>query len=279
MAILPIFSCDKKIALKISLTYAVIALCWIFFSDQLLLLLARDPQELTTLQSIKGWFFVFFTALLLFFLFQKEIRKQLVIEILLRKNEARLNKTERIAGVGSWELDVGKNKLWWSDETYRLFGFTKGDVSKLFEKFKQSIHPEDKHIVAEMINRAIQEGAPLKIDYRIVLPNGDIRYLHEESQAVYDEALRQVTKRTGSVQDITQQKKLEESREALITELQKSLAEIKALKGILPLCSHCKKIRDAKGNWEDVDVYIYKHSEADISHSICPDCLKTHYPE
>ena len=56
------------------------------------------------------------------------------------------------------------------------------------------------------------------------------------------------------------------------------ISEIQTLRGILPLCSFCKKIRDDKGYWEQVDVYIHKHSQADISHSICPDCTKKHYP-
>jgi hypothetical protein len=55
--------------------------------------------------------------------------------------------------------------------------------------------------------------------------------------------------------------------------------EIKILRGIIPLCSFCKNIRDDKGYWERVDVYISKYSEADISHGICPDCIKEHYPE
>ena len=56
-------------------------------------------------------------------------------------------------------------------------------------------------------------------------------------------------------------------------------SEIKVLRGILPLCSFCKKIRDDEGYWEQVDVYINKHSEADISHSLCPECAKIHYPK
>lgn len=57
------------------------------------------------------------------------------------------------------------------------------------------------------------------------------------------------------------------------------ISEVKKLRGILPLCSFCKKIRDDKGYWEQVDMYIQKNSEADVSHSICPDCLKNNYPE
>lgn len=79
--------------------------------------------------------------------------------------------------------------------------------------------------------------------------------------------------------DISDRKKAEKEREELIRRLETSLSEIKALRGILPLCSFCKKIRDDKGYWEQVDIYINKHSEADISHSICPECLKKHFPE
>ena len=79
--------------------------------------------------------------------------------------------------------------------------------------------------------------------------------------------------------NITERKQTEEEREKLINELQVALKEIKTLRGILPLCSFCKKIRDDKGYWEQVDVYIHKHLQADISHSICPDCAKEHYPD
>ena len=61
--------------------------------------------------------------------------------------------------------------------------------------------------------------------------------------------------------------------------LEDALKEIKTLKGILPICSFCKNIRDDKGYWEKVEVYVQRHSQADFSHSICPDCARKHYPE
>jgi phosphoserine phosphatase RsbU/P len=63
------------------------------------------------------------------------------------------------------------------------------------------------------------------------------------------------------------------------SELQKALAEIKTLRGIIPICSFCKKIRDDKGYWNQIEVYVKKHSEADFSHSYCPECAKIHYPD
>jgi len=73
---------------------------------------------------------------------------------------------------------------------------------------------------------------------------------------------------------IAARKKVEQERELLITELQTALLEIKALSGLLPICAWCKKIRDDKGYWQQIEGYISKHSEAEFSHGICPDCLK-----
>ena len=83
----------------------------------------------------------------------------------------------------------------------------------------------------------------------------------------------------GIVQDITELKQAASKRENAIIKLEKALSEIRTLRGILPLCSFCKKVRNDKGYWEQVDVYLQKYSEADISHGICPECMKRHYPE
>ena len=64
-----------------------------------------------------------------------------------------------------------------------------------------------------------------------------------------------------------------------IEELSAALDHIKTLQGILPICSFCKKIRDDKGYWSQVESYIAKHTDAQFSHGLCPECLKTHYPE
>ena len=79
--------------------------------------------------------------------------------------------------------------------------------------------------------------------------------------------------------DITEREKHKQEKELIIHDLNQALSEVATLRGILPLCSFCKKIRDDKGYWEQVDVYISKHSQADISHSVCPECMKKHYPE
>ena len=61
--------------------------------------------------------------------------------------------------------------------------------------------------------------------------------------------------------------------------LSDALAQVKQLKGIVPICMHCKKIRNDENYWQQVEEYMHEHSEADFSHSICPECLEEHYPD
>ena len=77
-------------------------------------------------------------------------------------------------------------------------------------------------------------------------------------------------------------KELEEARQELkntIHELTVALTEVKQLRGIIPICTSCKNIRDDKGLWQKVEAYIEEHSDADFSHSMCPDCAKSFYEE
>ncbi|MGC4117094.1 MAG: response regulator [Myxococcales bacterium] len=72
---------------------------------------------------------------------------------------------------------------------------------------------------------------------------------------------------------------VERERDALIVELREATAKIKVLRGLLPICGHCKRIRDDQGYWQQLESYIASNSEALFSHGICTDCLKKHYPE
>ena len=81
------------------------------------------------------------------------------------------------------------------------------------------------------------------------------------------------------IHDVTVRRRHEAEREELIAGLRDALAEIKTLSGLLPICAECKKIRDDKGYWQQIEEYIGEHSDARFSHSICPDCMAKLYPE
>ena len=79
--------------------------------------------------------------------------------------------------------------------------------------------------------------------------------------------------------DISERTRAEQEKELLIKKLEGMLSEVKQLSGLLPICCSCKKIRDDQGYWSQIEEYIHKHSEAEFSHSLCPDCARRLYPE
>jgi PAS domain-containing protein len=81
-----------------------------------------------------------------------------------------------------------------------------------------------------------------------------------------------------AVLDISQRRAADMAREKLVVELQDALARVHVLSGMLPICSSCKKVRDDDGYWEQVEVYVQRHSDAQFSHGLCPDCMRTLYP-
>jgi CHASE3 domain sensor protein len=81
------------------------------------------------------------------------------------------------------------------------------------------------------------------------------------------------------IRDIDDRKHSEEERGRLIEELRQALASVKTLSGLLPICASCKKIRDDRGYWNQIESYIRDHSEAQFTHGLCPECLARLYPE
>jgi PAS domain S-box-containing protein len=79
------------------------------------------------------------------------------------------------------------------------------------------------------------------------------------------------------IQDVSERKALEAKREKLIQELQAALTQIRTLNGLLPICAHCKKIRDDKGYWNQLESYLSEHSDIVFSHGLCPDCMEELY--
>jgi len=118
--------------------------------------------------------------------------------------------------------------------------------------------------------------------YQAVVINKDKNgrlYYEEKTITPLRDAQGKITHFVSTGKDITKRKKAEDEREKLIFDLQEALTQVKRLSGLLPICANCKKIRNDKGYWQDVAVYIRDHSEADFSHSVCPSCMKELYPD
>lgn len=125
-----------------------------------------------------------------------------------------------------------------------------------------------------LADKVDQQTAEL-LDAKIEIEN----YSKTLEQKVADRTA-ELTKVNKKLQDeIDIRKEAEAKKEKLISDLSKTLREVKTLRGLLPICSYCKKVRDDKGYWSQIESYISAHSEAQFSHSLCPECLKKLYPD
>lgn len=173
----------------------------------------------------------------------------------------------------------------------RQLGYDPRELTgKLFEDI---VHPDDRRKgPAHFVERRVGSRSTRRLEMRLIKKN----------KGVQDYSLAQVTveltargkwdvpdydistprKRflysQGVARDVTERKRMEEERERLIVELKEALFRVRTLSGLLPICSSCKKIRDDEGRWQPLEDYIRGHSEAEFTHTICPECAKKTYP-
>jgi signal transduction histidine kinase len=135
-------------------------------------------------------------------------RKQ--AEETLHKSYARLEEAERIAHLGHWEAIIPANKVIWSEETYRIFQLDPRQTEASYETFVSRVHPEDRAMMEADIAEALAGRKPHSIDHRIVLPDGSIRWVHEEGAVTINET-GQAVRFMGTIRDITAAKQAEEA--------------------------------------------------------------------
>lgn len=161
-----------------------------------------------------------------------DISEQKQAEEALRASKTILTKAQQIAHVGSWEYDYHSNKMQCSDETFRIFGYQPGEVEPTLELFYSLVHKDDFSFLMDSIENSKKKHIPLDIDLRIINPNGELRFIHEQAEMTFDN-LGAPAKWIGTVHDITQRKKTEE-------ELQKSLEQLQQLS------KHIEQVRESE---------------------------------
>jgi len=135
-------------------------------------------------------------------------RKELEEE--LHRSQGNLAEAERIANLCSWQLDIRRNELSWSDEIYRLFGVTAEGFAGTYDAFLAAVHPDDRERVIRAVDAALYQGEPYSIDHRIIRPDGSERLVHERGKVTFNAAGKPL-RMTGSVQDVTELRGAEET--------------------------------------------------------------------
>jgi PAS domain S-box-containing protein len=130
-------------------------------------------------------------------------------DALLRANE-RLDMAKIAAGAGVWDWDVVSGRIEWSPEMFRLFGIDPGKDTAGFDSWRAALHPEDRQAATERIESAVREGSILDSEYRVLLPDGTIRWINARGRTVYDRH-GQPVRMLGICMDVTSRRLTEEA--------------------------------------------------------------------
>ncbi len=169
-----------------------------------------------------------------------------------------------------FETRTGK-AIRWNRRFQEISGYSDEEISSL--KAPDSYYNEEDLKKAAAIVEEILKAGTGKIEMSLIRKDGKKIPTEYIASTIADEEGNMVYLISVG-RDISERKIAEEHREKLIKDLQQALEEIKTLKGIIPICMHCKEIRDDEGYWNQLESYITKHSEAKFSHCICDKCLK-----
>ena len=178
---------------------------------------------------------------------------------------------DRVTDDGKTKLDLLIGALeqitGYTEEEYRAIG-----------DWSATIHPDDR----EKDDRDFQKllnNEKVVSEIRTLRKDGSTRWMKVYADPIWDGMAKRVVGISGAVQDITEQKRAEQERESMIGELKAALDNVRTLGGLVPICAHCKKIRDDKGYWNQLEKYLIDHTDAKLTHGLCPDCTKLYFPE
>ena len=186
-----------------------------------------------------------------------------------------------------------------AQEQARVATRSRNEISDLIESVQEGLLAFDQRLRLTYINRAAENmlepsiGEPFGKTIWELFPGMDPaavetlrRFMSEPAANVYETYYARLGRwfsfhvypfREGMsalLTDISARKRAQDEREQLIQELQDALAQVRTLRGLIPICAWCKRIRNDQGYWEQLESYIKSHSEADFTHGMCPDCAK-----
>lgn len=142
-----------------------------------------------------------------------DVTDKSINEKIIKKHETRLKESQRISKVGSWELDIINNKLFWTDEIFNIFEIDKSEFEASYNTFLHAIHPNDREMVNKAYLDSLHTGEPYQVEHRLIMSDGRIKYVRETCESFFDAdgtPLRSV----GTIQDITSIHKAESANKS-----------------------------------------------------------------
>lgn len=246
-----------------------------------------EPQPIT-LQKVLKYALAIMTALLcaviVFFVWTLLLKKQVYLrtkeleqeisdrrktEEALRRSEEKYRTLFDSTVDGVYQVDAAGRFTHINRAGARIFGYAAPEemIGRDVIPYWRDPAAREAYIAELKINKTVSA-------YHLLARNRDGEDLElETSSRIIEDSAGNYLGLEGILRDVTERRRYEAEREKLVRELKEALAQVRTLSGMLPICASCKKIRDDKGYWNQIEEYITNHSGVFFSHGICPDCL------
>lgn len=202
-----------------------------------------------------------------------------------REREARRRSEEAMAHLAAivessddaiFSNSLGGTILSWNAGAERIFGYTAAEVIGRSASILAPVGSRDDS--ADILAQIERGGRVVHYETAQTCKNGQQIHAALTVSPIYGSDGKVIAASTVA-RNITERRQKEEERSRLIHELRQALAQVRTLRGLLPICAWCKKIRDDGGYWQKVEIYVEEHSHAEFTHGICPECMNRQKPQ
>lgn len=204
--------------------------------------------------------------------------------------------TDMVVGVddGFWLWHIPSGAARFSQRWAAMLGHDLATLTPHVDTWTRHVHPDDLPQAFKALDDHTQgRASSYQCEYRVQHSSGAWLWVQDRGRVVERDATGTPVRVAGALTDITARKEMElalhareaelraalAANEALVQELRQALDRVRTLADLLPLCMHCRKVRDDDGYWAQIEEYVASHTDTSFSHGICPECLRTHYPE
>ena len=184
-------------------------------------------QRFQLIQSVIAFLFIAFVTGMLVQMgrynrsLEKAMRDSQIAEQRSRASEESLTRAQQIAHIGNWDWNIEADTLFWSDEIYRIFGLEPQQFKPTYKAFLEAVYPDDRAKLEEAVNQAVTRNMPYDLTHRIMLPNGRVRYVHEQGRVECGES-GEPKRMIGTVQDISERYLVEQELEKLFSAIKQA---------------------------------------------------------
>lgn len=208
-------------------------------------------------------------------LISTELTARKRVEERLRDSEERLSLALEATQVGVWDWQVPSGRAVYSASWASMLGYMLDEIAPQVQSWRNLVHPDDLlRAEAALEAHFAGEAEAYEAELRMRTKGGAWKWVRTQGRVVSRDADGAPLRMIGTHRDVDDERRATAEREHLIRDLTAALTHVKTLSGLIPICGACKKIRDDRGYWQQLEAYLAARSDAQFSHGLCPVCAE-----